>query len=91
ITMIIMSLLGGMGTYWGPLIGAALLGQISEFLWAHFPYFYLILYGCLLAFIIIFMPSGIVGYFRKRRLLREGIGLSLPQDPVKLELAKEES
>ncbi len=68
ITMIIMALLGGMGTYWGPLIGAVLLGQVSEFLWAHFPYFYLIIYGGLLAFIIMFMPSGIMGYFRGKRL-----------------------
>ena len=69
ITMIIMTLLGGMGTYLGPLVGALVLGQISEFLWAHFPYFYLIIYGCLLAFIIMFMPSGIMGYFHKQKML----------------------
>jgi branched-chain amino acid transport system permease protein len=89
ITMIIMSLLGGMGTYWGPLIGAVLLGQVSEFLWAHFPYFHLIMYGCLLAFIIIFMPSGILGYFHKRKILREGIRFSLPESLAKIELVKE--
>lgn len=69
ITMIVMALLGGMGTLWGPLIGAVLLGQLSEFLWAHFPYFHLIIYGCLLAFIIMFLPAGIMGYFHKRKML----------------------
>ena len=84
ITMIIMALLGGMGTYWGPLIGAVLLGQVSEFLWAHFPYFYLILYGCLLAFIIMFMPSGIMGYFHKRKMLRGEGSPSLTNGPAAL-------
>jgi branched-chain amino acid transport system permease protein len=78
IMMIIMCLLGGMGTCWGPVMGAVLLGQVSEFLWAHFPYVYLILYGCLLAFIIMFMPSGIMGYFHKRKILRGGIHTALP-------------
>jgi len=77
IMMIIMCLLGGMGTCWGPLMGAVLLGQVSEFLWAHFPYAYLVLYGCLLAFIIMFMPSGIMGYFHKRKILRGGIHTAL--------------
>jgi branched-chain amino acid transport system permease protein len=89
ITMIIMALLGGMGTYWGPLIGAVLLGQVSEFLWAHFPYFYLILYGCLLAFIIMFMPSGIMGYFHKRRMLRGGGRPSLTDGSAALKPANE--
>ena len=78
IMMIIMCLLGGMGTCWGPLMGAVLVGQVSEFLWAHFPYVYLILYGCLLAFIIMFMPSGIMGYFHKRKILRGEIHTALP-------------
>jgi len=89
ITMIIMALLGGMGTCWGPLIGAVLLGQISEFLWAHFPYFYIIIYGGLLAFIIMFMPSGIMGYFHKRKILRGGShpSLPLPNGPMALKPA----
>ena len=87
ITMIIMALLGGMGTYWGPLIGAVLLGQVSEFLWAHFPYFYLIIYGALLAFIIMFMPSGIMGYFHKRKMLKGGGDSPLPDGPMTLKPA----
>lgn len=62
ITMITMALLGGMGTLWGPLIGAVLLGQLSEFLWAHFPYVHMLLYGIVMALIIMYMPSGIMGY-----------------------------
>jgi branched-chain amino acid transport system permease protein len=89
ITMIIMALLGGMGTYWGPVIGAVVLGQVSEFLWAHFPYFYLIIYGCLLAFIIMFMPSGIMGYFHKRKMLRGGGSPSLTDGPAALKPANE--
>jgi branched-chain amino acid transport system permease protein len=70
ITMITMALLGGMGTLWGPLIGAVLLGQLSEFLWAHFPYVHMLLYGIIMALIIMYMPSGIIGYIE---IVREKI------------------
>jgi len=62
LTMISMTLLGGMGTMWGPLVGALMLGQLSEFLWASFPYIYMIIFGCIIVVIIAFLPSGIMGY-----------------------------
>jgi len=72
--MIAMSLVGGMGTMWGPLVGALMLGQLSEFLWVSFPYIYMIIFGCIIVVIIAFLPSGIVGYvtqytqYRKDRM-----------------------
>ncbi len=76
LTMIVMVLFGGRGNRWGPLVGAIILGLLSEILWANLPYVYLIVYGAIMAFIIMFMPSGVMGYvgaFRERRMAaREG-------------------
>lgn len=57
---IVMALFGGIGTLWGPLVGALLLTQISEALWASFPQAYLMIFGGLVVVLLIFMPQGLV-------------------------------
>ncbi len=68
---IVMAIFGGIGTLWGPLVGAVLMTQISEALWARFPQAYLMIFGGLLVVLLLFMPRGIVpalsDAFRKRR------------------------
>ncbi len=61
IKMVIMCLLGGMGTLLGPVVGASFLTLISEPLWARFPYDYLIIIGVIIVLVIVAMPKGIVG------------------------------
>jgi branched-chain amino acid transport system permease protein len=70
-----ISIVGGMGTLWGPVIAAALLVPIGEFLTARFghrvPGLQDVVYGAALVAAIIYMPDGIWGKisqtFRHRR------------------------
>lgn len=70
-----ISIVGGMGTLWGPVIAAALLVPIGEFLTARFghrvPGLQDVVYGAALVATIIYMPDGIWGKisqtFRHRR------------------------
>jgi branched-chain amino acid transport system permease protein len=56
---IVMAILGGIGTLWGPLVGGILMTQISEALWAQFPQAYLMIFGGLLVALLILLPRGI--------------------------------
>jgi branched-chain amino acid transport system permease protein len=57
---IVMAILGGVGTVWGPLVGGIVMTQISEALWAKFPQIYLMLFGGLLVALLLALPRGIV-------------------------------
>jgi branched-chain amino acid transport system permease protein len=57
---IVMAILGGLGTVWGPLIGGLVMTQISEALWAGFPQAYLMIFGGLLVVLLLVLPRGIV-------------------------------
>jgi branched-chain amino acid transport system permease protein len=67
IQMVIMTLLGGMGTVWGPLIGGSFLTLVAEYLGAKFVYDYLILVGAVIILVILLMPNGVVGEIRRRK------------------------
>ncbi len=72
IQMVIMCLLGGMGTLLGPVVGASFLTLISEPLWARFPYDYLVIIGVIIVVVIIAMPRGIVGTWAERKRRNRG-------------------
>jgi len=55
-----MTILGGIGTVWGPLIGGVLMSQVSETLAAQFPQTYLMIFGGLVVVLLLFLPRGIV-------------------------------
>jgi branched-chain amino acid transport system permease protein len=63
---IVMAILGGIGTLWGPLVGAVLMTQVSEALWANFPQAYLMIFGGLLVALLIVLPRGIVPAVKAR-------------------------
>src|SRR4030042_1826681 len=67
IQIIIMTLLGGMGTILGPVIGASFFTLISEYLGAKFVYDYLIFVGFVIVAVILLMPQGIIGTLVKKR------------------------
>jgi branched-chain amino acid transport system permease protein len=67
IQMVIMTLLGGMGTTLGPVIGGTFLTLVSEYLGARLVYDYLILVGGVIILVVILLPRGVVGEIRKRR------------------------
>ena len=63
---VVMAVLGGVGTVWGPLVGGVLMTQISEVLWARFPQAYLMIFGGLLVALLIVLPRGIVPAIARR-------------------------
>lgn len=65
IIILLMPIIGGIGTIWGPVIGGAIYGYVHEELIASFPQFHLLLYGSLLILIILFEPAGVVGLLSK--------------------------
>jgi branched-chain amino acid transport system permease protein len=66
IQMVVMSLLGGMGTVFGPVVGASFLTIVYELLHRDFPYTYTIIVGLIIVVVVLLMPKGIVGTLRKR-------------------------
>jgi branched-chain amino acid transport system permease protein len=66
IAMILVAVLGGMGTLWGPVVGALAVVILSELFRTVFAAAHLILYGVLIIVVILFMPEGIVGSLRQR-------------------------
>ena len=73
VEMLLVSMIGGAGTVYGPLIGAVLLAAISELTRAWFTIqgLSLVLYGALLVVIIAYLPNGLIDLF-KRRAQRPG-------------------
>ena len=70
VQMIVMVLLGGKGTVWGPVIGAAIIMFIQEVTWAEFPALHLALLGMLLIVIVLYLPNGILSILRRRKRVR---------------------
>jgi branched-chain amino acid transport system permease protein len=72
VAILLMPIIGGIGTIWGPVIGAAVYGIVHEEVVAKFPQLHLLLYGILLILIILFEPRGVVGLLGRasRRLVR---------------------
>lgn len=73
IGFVLMSVIGGVGTVFGPVLGAVVFVLLRQYLLASYPQLYLGLYGLLLIFIILFEPLGLTGLaLRARRLLPPG-------------------
>jgi branched-chain amino acid transport system permease protein len=66
---LLAAIVGGMGTVFGPLLGAAvlhLLGEVTRGMLEQAPGVNLIVYGALLVVIVMFLPRGIMGLFARR-------------------------
>ena len=66
IQIVVMSLLGGMGTVFGPVVGASFLTILYELLHTDFPYTYTIIVGFIIVVVVLLMPKGIVGTLTTR-------------------------
>lgn len=62
---LVMILVGGMGTFCGPMIGSALIIMVTEFLQT-FGTYQMLIYGGLIIFVLFFMPNGIAGTLRNK-------------------------
>jgi branched-chain amino acid transport system permease protein len=69
VLVVLLATFGGVGTYWGPIVGSAILIPVSEFVRLRFGGTGgaedLIVYGVLIVFITLVEPTGIVGIYRK--------------------------
>jgi len=69
--MPVMTLFGGIGTLWGPVIGATVMGSLGEELWVYLPNLHGLVYGLLVFVMVVSAPGGIMQLGRRlRRLLR---------------------
>lgn len=72
---LVAAIVGGMGTLWGPLLGAAvlhLLAELTRNLFGQLPGLNMIVYGTVLILIVLFVPRGLSGVGRSVRDLWKG-------------------
>ena len=66
IQLLAMVIVGGAGTVWGPLVGAALLTLLPEVM-RFSEDISMIVYGLVVVLVVIFMPNGITGLYEQIR------------------------
>ncbi|MDR1132765.1 MAG: branched-chain amino acid ABC transporter permease [Synergistaceae bacterium] len=70
---VLITILGGMGTFWGPLLGAAVLIPLQEYTRTYLSHFGAgvdqMIYGILIMFMMIRQPKGIMGFLAEFGLL----------------------
>jgi branched-chain amino acid transport system permease protein len=62
---ILMSIFGGMGQLYGPVLGAIVFGYLDRTLSLEFPQYFMIIFGILLIIVILFLPNGLLGLIQK--------------------------
>jgi branched-chain amino acid transport system permease protein len=71
VMMILVTMLGGVATVWGPAVGAVIYILASEAFRVWLRSGHLVFFGALIVAIIIFFPQGIVGTLEDRRARRK--------------------
>jgi branched-chain amino acid transport system permease protein len=64
--MVLMAILGGKGTLWGPVIGAVVFHITQELFWTYLLGWQRVALGLLIVVIVVFFPRGILGWARQR-------------------------
>jgi len=64
--MLLMAILGGKGTLWGPVIGAVVFHTVQELFWTYLLGWQRVALGVMVVVIVIFFPMGIAGWARER-------------------------
>jgi branched-chain amino acid transport system permease protein len=73
INALIMTILGGIGTLTGPMLGAAVMQVFGQFFYEWFGARWPLVFGLIFIALVLFLPYGIVGTWRMRRYdLRRG-------------------
>jgi branched-chain amino acid transport system permease protein len=67
--MVVMVLLGGLGSLWGPAIGGVALFVVNRLIWMYWgdTAFYIAILGAAIVLVVLFLPDGIAGLFSRRR------------------------
>lgn len=64
--MVLMAILGGKGTMWGPVIGALIFHITQELFWTYLLGWQRVALGVLIVVIVVFFPTGILGWMREQ-------------------------
>jgi branched-chain amino acid transport system permease protein len=73
IFMVVMSLLGGKGTLWGPVLGAVLFHVVKEVTWTYLLGWQWVALGVLIVVNVVFFQQGILGWAREKWPERFGV------------------
>src|SRR6267154_1441967 len=65
ISILLMPVIGGIGTIWGAVLGGVIFGMVEEQISVKFPNLHLLIYGSLLIAIILLEPDGLLGLLRR--------------------------
>ncbi len=76
--MVLMAVLGGRGTLWGPVIGAVIFHVTQETFWTYLLGWQRVAMGLLIVIIVVFFPGGILGWIRRRRVATNQAGTIVP-------------
>jgi len=64
---VLMAIFGGLGQFYGPILGAVIIAYLEETLITRFPYHYMLIFGIVLVATILYLPGGVVGMAPKLR------------------------
>jgi len=64
--MVLMAILGGKGTLWGPVVGAVVFHVTQEFFWSTLLGWQRVALGLLIVIVVVFFPLGIMGWAKER-------------------------
>lgn len=78
--MVLMSLIGGKGTIWGPFIGAIVFQLFKEFFWTFLFGWQRVALGLLIIIIVVFFPGGVMGGLER---MRQVLGFGKPSEEAK--------
>jgi branched-chain amino acid transport system permease protein len=70
----LMAIFGGMTSLWGPVVGGAIFAYLEERLTTDFPYYYMLIFGVIMAITILYLPGGLFGLVQKLRRLKKADG-----------------
>ena len=65
--MVLMAILGGGGTLWGPIVGATIFHITQEVFWTYLFGWQRVALGLLIVIVVVFFPMGIMGWLREKR------------------------
>jgi len=65
--MVLMAVLGGKGTLWGPVIGAVIFHVTQEIFWTYLLGWQRVAMGLVIVVIVVFFPTGILGSLSRTR------------------------
>jgi branched-chain amino acid transport system permease protein len=82
IFMVLMVLLGGKGTLWGPVVGAVVFHIIKEVTWTYFLGWQFVTLGVLIVVIVVYFQQGIVGWLLEKYPERFGIKVATDAEPA---------